>query len=147
MISNSCQTQIATLNSLSSYFIFNLSLIRIVHWLYVGKNSFSWFGPVPRLTLTDPELIKDALNKMNDFGKFRIHPQVKFIASGIVSHEGERWRKHRKIINPAFHLEKLKVSFLLLDIDLIYWLMCLSQVRKTSLLILQLTFVSAQVTW
>jgi len=49
-----------------------------------------------------------------------MHPQVRFIASGIVSHEGERWSKHRKIINPAFHLEKVKVSFLLLDIDLIY---------------------------
>jgi len=49
-----------------------------------------------------------------------MHPQVRFIAPGLVSYEGERWSKNRKIINPAFNLEKLKVSFLLLDIDLIY---------------------------
>ncbi|KAL5151417.1 Cytochrome P450 72A68 [Glycine soja] len=73
-----------------------------------GKNSFIWFGPIPRVTLTDPEQIKDVLNKIYDFGKPDMNPHVRLLAPGLVSHEGEKWSKHRKIINPAFNLEKLK---------------------------------------
>ncbi|CAJ1957804.1 unnamed protein product [Sphenostylis stenocarpa] len=73
-----------------------------------GKNSFIWFGPTPRVTVTDPELIKEVLNKMHDFRKINMNPQVRLLAPGLVSLEGEKWSKHRKIINPAFNLEKLK---------------------------------------
>ncbi|BAU03568.1 hypothetical protein VIGAN_UM131700 [Vigna angularis var. angularis] len=73
-----------------------------------GKNCFIWFGSVPRVTLTDPELIKDVFNKPHEFGKIKINPQVRLVAPGLESHEGEKWSMHRKIINPAFNLEKLK---------------------------------------
>ncbi|XP_061365512.1 cytochrome P450 72A68-like isoform X2 [Gastrolobium bilobum] len=74
-----------------------------------GKNSFIWYGPIPRVTLTDPELIKDVLNKNHDFPKPNINPAFKLLASGLATHEGEKWSKHRRIINPAFNLEKLKI--------------------------------------
>ncbi|KAK7271493.1 hypothetical protein RJT34_27443 [Clitoria ternatea] len=74
-----------------------------------GKNSFIWFGPKPRLTLLDPELIKDVLNKMNAFLKPNDNPLVKLLAFGLASHEGEKWSKHRRIINPAFKLDNLKI--------------------------------------
>ncbi|KAL2331244.1 hypothetical protein Fmac_018825 [Flemingia macrophylla] len=73
-----------------------------------GKNSFVWFGPTPRVNITDPEQIKDVLNKFYDFRKPNMIPQVRLLAPGLVSHEGEKWSMHRKIINPAFNLEKLK---------------------------------------
>ncbi|XP_020233603.1 cytochrome P450 72A68 [Cajanus cajan] len=73
-----------------------------------GKNCFTWFGTVPRVILTDPELIKDVLNNNYDFRKSVSNPQVRLLAPGLVSYEGEKWNKHRKIINPAFNLEKLK---------------------------------------
>ncbi|KAK7401720.1 hypothetical protein VNO78_13422 [Psophocarpus tetragonolobus] len=73
-----------------------------------GKNSFVWFGPNPRVTITDPELIKDVFNKIHDFTKPTLNPYVTLLAPGLVSYEGEKWSKHRKIINPAFNLEKLK---------------------------------------
>ncbi|CAJ2659447.1 secologanin synthase-like protein [Trifolium pratense] len=74
-----------------------------------GKNSFIWFGPTPRVNITDPELIKDVLNKIYDFRKPIANPLFKLLVNGLVSLEGEQWSKHRKIINPAFHLEKLKI--------------------------------------
>ncbi|KAL2331241.1 hypothetical protein Fmac_018822 [Flemingia macrophylla] len=73
-----------------------------------GKNSFVWFGPTPRVILLDPEKIKDVFNKINDFPKPKSNPLVKLLAGGVSAHEGEKWSKHRRIINPAFNLEKLK---------------------------------------
>ncbi|CAJ2659449.1 unnamed protein product [Trifolium pratense] len=74
-----------------------------------GKNSFIWLGPVPRLNISDPELIKDVLNKYDDFRKPDVNPLIKLLIKGLVNLEGEQWSKHRKIINPAFHIEKLKI--------------------------------------
>lgn len=72
------------------------------------------------MTLTDPELIKEVLNKIYDFGKLKLNPHVKLLVPGLARLEREKWSKHRKIINPAFNLDKLKASFLLVDIDHIY---------------------------
>ncbi|KAI3704431.1 hypothetical protein L1987_74651 [Smallanthus sonchifolius] len=56
----------------------------------------------------DPHLIKEILTKIYDFQKPKISPFFKLISSGIVTYEGDKWAKHRKFINPAFHVEKLK---------------------------------------
>ncbi|CBI39917.3 unnamed protein product, partial [Vitis vinifera] len=73
-----------------------------------GKNNFIWLGPKPVVNIMQPELISDVLLKHNAFQKAPRHPLRKLLASGIASLEGEQWTKRRKIINPAFHLEKLK---------------------------------------
>ncbi|XP_073127021.1 cytochrome P450 CYP72A219-like [Henckelia pumila] len=74
-----------------------------------GSNSFVWFGPWPRLNVTDPELIMEILRKPEVFQK-PVTDSVtgKILTGGIVFLEGQKWSLHRKIINPAFHLEKLK---------------------------------------
>lgn len=69
-----------------------------------------WFGPKPRVIITDPLLIKDVMNKINDFPKPKTTPLL--VATGIASYNGDKWAKHRRIINPAFHVEKLKVTLL-----------------------------------
>ncbi|KAF7822558.1 Secologanin synthase [Senna tora] len=74
-----------------------------------GKNPYTWNGPIPRIILTDPELIKDVLNKNYDFPKPNSNPLVKLLPNGLAGHEGEKWAKHRRIINPAFNIEKLKI--------------------------------------
>ncbi|XP_042488951.1 cytochrome P450 CYP72A219-like [Macadamia integrifolia] len=74
-----------------------------------GKKSAFWFGRTPRVYIMDPDLIRDILsNKFGHFAKIRINPLSRFLAKGLVTYEGEKWAKHRRIINPAFHMEKLK---------------------------------------
>ncbi|KAL5990010.1 hypothetical protein ACLOJK_010906 [Asimina triloba] len=74
-----------------------------------GKMSFTWLGYTPRVIIMEPELIRDILsNKFGHFEKPRPNPLAKLLATGIANYDGEKWAKHRRIINPAFHLEKLK---------------------------------------
>ncbi|KAM4111341.1 hypothetical protein ACJW30_05G059900 [Castanea mollissima] len=73
-----------------------------------GKNSFIWMGTTPRVNIMDPEKLKEIFSKIYDFQKLNASPLVKLLATGLPSYEGEKWATHRKIISPAFHLEKLK---------------------------------------
>ncbi|PON69782.1 Cytochrome P [Parasponia andersonii] len=45
-----------------------------------------------------------------------INPFIHYLSDGIILDDGEKWVKRRKIINPAFHLEKLEGDFLPLSI-------------------------------
>ncbi|KAL7103825.1 hypothetical protein ACP275_08G203500 [Erythranthe tilingii] len=72
-----------------------------------GKNSFFWFGPWPRLNIADPELIKEILSRPDVYQQ-PIPDTGKILVGGLVFLHGEKWAKHRKIVNPAFHMDKLK---------------------------------------
>ncbi|KAL5997486.1 hypothetical protein ACLOJK_008416 [Asimina triloba] len=76
-----------------------------------GKTFFFWFGPTPQVNIMDPELLRDVLsNKNGHFAKGKENPVTKLLVTGLATYDGEKWAKHRRIINPAFHVEKLKVS-------------------------------------
>ncbi|XP_021845119.1 cytochrome P450 72A552-like isoform X1 [Spinacia oleracea] len=74
-----------------------------------GKNIYTWLGPVPTILITQPELIKDAFNRMNNFQKPRLNPYTQILSTGLPNYEGQKWAKHRKLLNPAFQLDKLKL--------------------------------------
>ena len=82
----------------------------------IGRTFFTWLGPIPTITITDPEQIKDVFNKVYDFQKPHTFPLSNLIVSGLFSYEGDKWAKHRRIINPAFHLEKIKVLALFFQV-------------------------------
>ncbi|KAL0920909.1 hypothetical protein M5K25_007927 [Dendrobium thyrsiflorum] len=80
--------------------------------LYGGgtKLSFSWIGPSPRVMILEPEIIREVLStKFGHFEKPKGSPYGRFLALGVATYDGEKWAKHRRLINPAFHVEKLKV--------------------------------------
>jgi cytochrome P450 len=79
------------------------------HLQTYGKNFIMWIGPVPRVTIMNPDHIKEILNKNHDFPKINANPLVRLLIGGLANHEGDKWAKHRKIISPAFHQEKLKL--------------------------------------
>ncbi|KAK3161349.1 hypothetical protein QOZ80_1BG0076010 [Eleusine coracana subsp. coracana] len=75
-----------------------------------GKISMIWVGPTPGVILHDPKLVREVLsNKSGHFKKEKLPSMfMKLIGLGLLNHEGEKWAVHRKIINHAFLLEKLK---------------------------------------
>lgn len=68
-----------------------------------------WLGTKPTVTISKPELIREALTKIQEFRKPNLHPIVDKLFAGFINYEGEQWAQHRKMVNPAFHTEKLKV--------------------------------------
>nr|AZZ89574.1 cytochrome P450 monooxygenase [Lagerstroemia speciosa] len=75
-----------------------------------GPNYLSWFGPQPQLVVTEPEMIKDILNN-KDKNYTKIKPRSflkKLLGDGLVTTEGEKWVKQRKLANYAFHGKSLK---------------------------------------
>lgn len=66
-----------------------------------------WLGPWPGLIISEAELVREVLRKPDVFRK-PDEETVKIFIGGLPSLEGEKWAKHRKIANPAFHLHKLK---------------------------------------
>lgn len=87
-----------------------LGEILIFRHLCVGKISMCWFGTSPRLIVKNPEMMKEVLSyKVGSFEKPPLNPNILKLTRGLTTLKGEEWAKHRRIINPAFHLEKLKV--------------------------------------
>lgn len=62
------------------------------------------------MIVTDPGMIRDILSdKSGKIGKARATSFGQLFVTGLLSYEGEKWVKHRRIVNAAFHLDKLKV--------------------------------------
>ncbi|XP_028079826.1 cytochrome P450 CYP72A219-like [Camellia sinensis] len=73
-----------------------------------GKDYFQWMGTTPRVTIANPKHIKEILFNHEVFQKPKQNLVLRYLVRGLGTYEGEKWAKHRKLINPAFHLEKLK---------------------------------------
>lgn len=89
-----------------------------------GKNYLQWYGYQAQLVVTEPELIKEILNnRERAFPKADNEGYVKkILGDGLVTTEGEKWGKLRKLANYAFHGESLKVCcFALLKSILLFY--------------------------
>ncbi|CAI9088912.1 OLC1v1023367C1 [Oldenlandia corymbosa var. corymbosa] len=96
-----------------------------------GEKTFFWVGPIAKVLITNPELIQEILTKNSVFKKPIPNPLVKFIVAGLAGYEDEKWTKHRKIVTPAFYLEKLK------NMVPAMYISCNEMIKKWEILMLQ----------
>ncbi|XP_002967823.2 cytokinin hydroxylase [Selaginella moellendorffii] len=76
-----------------------------------GKRFLFWWGMEPRITVVEPEMIKEILStKAEHFGKSLLLKKggVLLLGNGMVYANGESWAHRRRIVGPAFHAEMLK---------------------------------------
>jgi PHYB activation tagged suppressor 1 len=80
--------------------------------MLLGGPFVYWFGPKPRICIYDYELVRQILaNKYGHFVKNDAHPAVlAIIGKGLILVEGKDWVRHRGVANPAFAMDKLKVT-------------------------------------
>ncbi|XP_073042262.1 cytochrome P450 734A1-like [Primulina eburnea] len=82
------------------------------HWKKIYGSMFVvWFGPTPRLTVSDPALVREIFVLKSELFEKNESPQLlrKIEGDGLLSLRGEKWAHHRKIIQPTFHTENLKL--------------------------------------
>ncbi|KAL8126831.1 hypothetical protein AgCh_013940 [Apium graveolens] len=73
-----------------------------------GKRTFLWAGPTPWIVIMNPEMVKEVLNNFLKYPKLVAHPIFNIFIQGLISLNGSEWALHRRLLNPAFHTEKLK---------------------------------------
>ncbi|CAN6325106.1 unnamed protein product [Urochloa humidicola] len=76
-----------------------------------GEPFLYWYGPQPRICIFDYELARQILSsKSGHFVKNDAHPTLlALVGKGLGFMEGADWVRHRRIINPAFTIDKLKM--------------------------------------
>ncbi|XP_055831050.1 cytochrome P450 734A1-like [Solanum dulcamara] len=82
------------------------------HWKNIyGATFLVWFGPIARVTISDPTLIRDIfLLKSDSFEKTETPSSAKKLeGDGLSNLKGEKWAHHRKILTQTFYSENLKL--------------------------------------
>lgn len=81
------------------------------NFLKYGDTFAVRIGPKTRVIFTsDAQIIRQILQKNHrNYTKSELQTRdlAKYIGHGILTSEGESWRRHRKMIQPAFHKEAL----------------------------------------
>ncbi|KAI5018400.1 hypothetical protein ZWY2020_043288 [Hordeum vulgare] len=78
-----------------------------------GRPFVFWFGPRPRLVVSSPEVAKAVLtDSSGTFGKgsgSSVNPLSRqLLGEGLVGLTGKKWAHHRRVISPAFNMERIK---------------------------------------
>ncbi|XP_057866833.2 cytochrome P450 734A1 [Cryptomeria japonica] len=75
-----------------------------------GSTFLLWFGPVGRINIADPQLVQEIFSvRSDDYEKIEANTALKKLeGEGLLNLKGQKWAQHRRIINPAFHMENIK---------------------------------------
>ncbi|XP_048235561.1 cytochrome P450 709B2 isoform X2 [Ricinus communis] len=76
-----------------------------------GETILYWHGTRPVICITDPELAKQILsNKFGFYAKPDLSPAILALTgNGVAVVNGLEWVRRRRIVNPAFSVDKIKV--------------------------------------
>lgn len=76
-----------------------------------GRTFYFTLGPLFRIRTSDPDLVKGILQtKQKDFRKPELMTKVlgPVLGYGLILSEGDVHKRHRRMIEPMFHINKLK---------------------------------------
>jgi len=75
-----------------------------------GKTFLFWIGPIPALFSTDLQLVKQVLaDRTGLYQKDFLVPVLNSLfGNGVVFINGDDWKRHRKVVLPAFTHDKIK---------------------------------------
>ncbi|XP_031477966.1 cytochrome P450 72A397-like [Nymphaea colorata] len=78
----------------------------------LGKVFVIWYGNLPRVVVSSPDLVKEIFfNKSTHFHSGLDSLAVKLLGGGLITHNGEKWARHRGILKPGLTRGKLKETF------------------------------------
>ena len=100
LIVNLCNIYICKLH-ITEMFATQMALVR-----QYGKLFKLWMGNRLVIVLTDPKILEQLLSSNEHITKSVGYDGFK--PYGLVNSGGDYWRKHRKIITPAFHFKILE---------------------------------------
>ncbi|KAG2540504.1 hypothetical protein PVAP13_9NG548100 [Panicum virgatum] len=77
---------------------------------HYGKTFLFWIGPIPAFFSTDLHLVKQVLaDRTGLYQKDFLIPVLNFLfGNGVVFINGDDWKRHRKVVLPAFTHDKIK---------------------------------------
>ncbi|KAJ1296972.1 hypothetical protein BS78_01G342500 [Paspalum vaginatum] len=75
-----------------------------------GRTFLFWIGSIPAIFSSDLELIKEVLtDRTGLFAKDFMIPVLKvLLGNGLIIANGDDWKRHRKVVLPAFNHERIK---------------------------------------
>ncbi|XP_073049088.1 cytochrome P450 CYP749A22-like [Primulina eburnea] len=91
--------------------IFRRTQPHVYTWIKTyGMNFLNWHGSQGQLFVSEPELVKEILmNREGFFPKMDMEGYAKrLLGEALITNEGEKWERIRKLANHTFHSESLK---------------------------------------
>ena len=76
-----------------------------------GRTFLYWFGARPTLCVADVSMVSQVLlDRTGLYPKNTGNPHIaRLLGKGLVFADGDEWKRHRKVVHPAFNMDKLKV--------------------------------------
>ncbi|KAF7046273.1 LOW QUALITY PROTEIN: hypothetical protein CFC21_055308 [Triticum aestivum] len=82
-----------------------------------GRTFLYWFGVRPTLCVADVNMVQQVLSDRNGlYPKNTVIPHIaRLLGNGLVLTNGNEWKRHRKVVHPAFDMDKLMMTSTMSD--------------------------------
>ncbi|GLJ45083.1 hypothetical protein SUGI_0949100 [Cryptomeria japonica] len=96
--------------------------VEFIHFPAPGSTFLLWFAPVAGTNIADPQLVQEIFSlRSDDYEKIEANNALKKLESEeLLDLKGEKWAQHRRIINPAFHMENIKLRHSFIEFFISY---------------------------